>query len=50
MLHRKSRLPVQLSLDACGKILDKIEENGYDTLTKTVYVGKWEKLGRTPAW
>ena len=50
MLHRESRLPVQLSLDAYGKILDKIEETGYDTLAKTAYVGKWEKLGGTPAW
>ena len=50
MLHRESRLPVQLSLDAYGKILDKIEETGYDTLGKTAYVGKWEKLGGTPAW
>ena len=49
MLHRESRLPVQLSLDAYGKILDKIEENGYDTLTKRAYDGKWEKLAGIPA-
>eukprot|EP01082_Thalassiosira_pseudonana_P015986 g14156.t1 g14156 contig9:1292092-1293810(-) len=49
MLRPESRLPVQLSLDAYGKILDKIEENGYDSLTKRAYVGKWEKLAGIPA-
>lgn len=49
MLRPESRLPVQLSLDAYGKILDKIEENGYDSLTKRAYVGKWEKLFGIPA-
>jgi len=49
MLAAESRLPVQLSLDAYGKILDKIEENGYDSLTKRAYVGKWEKLSGIPA-
>lgn len=49
MLAAESRLPVQLSLDAYGKILDKIEENGYDSLTKRAYVGKWEKLAGIPA-
>ncbi len=49
MLSAESRLPVQLSLDAYGKILDKIEENGYDSLTKRAYVGKWEKLAGIPA-
>jgi len=49
MLSPDARLPVQLSLDAYGKILDKIEENGYDSLTKRAYVGKWEKLAGVPA-
>lgn len=49
MLSAESRLPVQLSLDAYGKILDKIEENGYDSLTKRAYVGKWEKMAGIPA-
>ena len=49
MLAPESRLPVQLSLDAYGKILLKIEENNYDTLTKRAYVGKWEKLLGIPA-
>jgi len=49
MLSPESRLPVQLSLDAYGKILDKIEANGYDSLTKRAYVGKWEKLAGIPA-
>ena len=49
MLRPESRLPVQLSLDAYGKILDKIEENNYDSLTKRAYVGKWEKLAGIPA-
>lgn len=49
MLRPESRLPVQLSLDAYGKILEKIEENQYDTLTKRAYVGKWEKLAGIPS-
>jgi len=49
MLSPDSRLPVQLSLDAYGKILTKIEENEYDTLTKRAYVGKWEKLAGLPS-
>ena len=49
MLRPESRLPVQLSLDAYGKILDKIEENGYDSLTQRAYVGKWEKLAGLPS-
>jgi len=44
MLDTSARLPVQSSLDCYGKILDKIEENGYDSLTKRAYVGKWEKM------
>jgi 15-cis-phytoene synthase len=48
MLAPASRLPVQSSLDAYGRILDKIEENGYDNFTKRAYVGKWEKLSMIP--
>eukprot|EP00553_Chaetoceros_curvisetus_P003658 CAMPEP_0204634488 /NCGR_PEP_ID=MMETSP0717-20131115/29367_1 /ASSEMBLY_ACC=CAM_ASM_000666 /TAXON_ID=230516 /ORGANISM="Chaetoceros curvisetus" /LENGTH=370 /DNA_ID=CAMNT_0051652931 /DNA_START=1 /DNA_END=1116 /DNA_ORIENTATION=+ len=48
MLSPESRLPVQSSLDCYGLILDKIEENGYDTLTKRAYASKWEKLAMIP--
>jgi phytoene synthase len=48
MLAPESRLPVQSSLDAYGRILDKIEENGYDSLTKRAYVDKYEKLSIIP--
>jgi phytoene synthase len=48
MLAEESRLPVQSALDAYGKILDKIEDNGYDTLTTRAYVDKWEKLSIIP--
>ena len=48
MLAPSSRLPVQSSLDAYGRILDKIEENNYDSLTKRAFVGKWEKLAIIP--
>jgi 15-cis-phytoene synthase len=48
MLAPESRLPVQASLDAYGGILDKIEENQYDSLTKRAYVDKWEKLSVIP--
>lgn len=49
MLAPESRLPVQSSLDAYGRILDKIEENQYDSLTKRAYVDKWEKLSIIPS-
>lgn len=48
MLAHESRLPVQSSLDAYGRILDKIEENNYDSLTRRAYVDKWEKLSIIP--
>jgi phytoene synthase len=48
MLAPESRLPVQSSLDAYGRILDKIEANGHDTLTTRAYVDKWEKLSIIP--
>merc|ERR1712232_416548 len=48
MLAEESRLPVQASLDAYGRILEKIEENGYDSLTTRAYVDKWEKVSMIP--
>ncbi len=48
MLAEYSRLPVQSSLDCYGKILDKIEENGYDSLNYRAYCSKWEKLFEIP--
>eukprot|EP00978_Attheya_sp_CCMP212_P011014 scaffold26910_cov52-Attheya_sp.AAC.3 len=48
MLSDESRLPVQSSLDCYGKILQKIEENGYDSLNQRAYVSKWEKLAEIP--
>lgn len=48
MLAKDSRLPVQSSLDAYGGILDKIVDNGFDSLTKRAYVDKWEKLAIIP--
>jgi len=48
MLAEESRLPVQSSLDCYSQILDKIEENEYDSLTKRAYVGKWEKIFTIP--
>lgn len=48
MLSEESRLPVQSSLDAYGRILTKIEENNYDSLNHRAYVDKWEKLSIIP--
>lgn len=48
MLSSYSRLPVQSSLDCYGKILDKIEANGYDSLNYRAYVSKHEKLCEIP--
>jgi len=48
MLSPESRFAVQSSLDCYGEILNKIEENGYDNLTKRAYVGKFEKLSMLP--
>ena len=48
MLSPQSRLAVQSSLDCYGGILDKIEKNGYDSLTKRAYLTKWEKLAEIP--
>ena len=48
MLSESARLPVQASLDCYSKILTRIEENGYDNLTKRAYATKWEKLAEIP--
>jgi len=48
MLAPESRLPVQSSLDCYSQILEKIELNGYDNLTKRAYVSKWEKIFTIP--
>jgi len=48
MLSDTGRLPVQISLDCYSKILDKIEENDYDNLSKRAYLTKQEKLFEIP--
>mmetsp|Transcript_32044 Transcript_32044/g.73710 ORF Transcript_32044/g.73710 Transcript_32044/m.73710 type:complete len:99 (-) Transcript_32044:186-482(-) len=48
MLQPNARLPVQAALDNYAKILDKIEENELDNLTKRAYVTKWEKFLQIP--
>jgi len=48
MLAPESRLPVQASLDMYGKILNSIEENGYDNFRKRAYVSKNEKIFTIP--
>ncbi|EEF35312.1 Phytoene synthase, chloroplast precursor, putative [Ricinus communis] len=47
-LHKASRWPVWSCLMLYSKILDAIEDNDYDNLTKTAYVGKTEKLLTLP--
>jgi len=49
MLSSIGQLPVQSSLDCYSKILDKIEENGYDNLNKRAYLTKWEKIAEIPS-
>lgn len=48
MLSEEGRMPVQTSLDCYRKILNKIEENNYDTLTTRAFVSKWEKIATMP--
>ena len=48
MLSSVGALPVQSSLDCYSKILDKIEENDYDNLSKRAYLTKGEKLAEIP--
>ena len=48
MLAPSARLPVRVSLDMYGQILDKIEANGYDNFRRRAYVSKTEKLLTLP--
>merc|ERR1712224_226692 len=48
MLAPDARFAVQASLDLYSRILDKIEENGYDNLTKRAYTTGFEKLQILP--
>mmetsp|Transcript_18809 Transcript_18809/g.28427 ORF Transcript_18809/g.28427 Transcript_18809/m.28427 type:complete len:385 (-) Transcript_18809:374-1528(-) len=43
-LAPNARMPVRASLDIYSKILDKVEENGYDNFKKRAYVSKAEKF------
>ncbi|KAF3638633.1 Phytoene synthase, chloroplastic [Capsicum annuum] len=47
-LNKASRWPVWSSLILYRKILDAIEENDYDNLTKRAYVGRAKKLATLP--
>ncbi|CAN4114123.1 unnamed protein product [Withania somnifera] len=47
-LNKASRWPVWSSLILYRKILDAIEENDYDNLTKRAYVGRAKKLVTLP--
>ncbi|XVF04553.1 hypothetical protein REPUB_Repub05bG0093400 [Reevesia pubescens] len=47
-LDKASRWPVWSSLLLYGKILDAIEDNDYDNLTKRAYVGRTKKLLTLP--
>ncbi|XP_056165593.1 phytoene synthase 2, chloroplastic-like [Syzygium oleosum] len=47
-LNKASRWPVWSSLIIYRKILDEIEENDYDNLTKRAYVGRTKKLLTLP--
>ncbi|CAM9486315.1 unnamed protein product [Chrysoparadoxa australica] len=48
MLAPASRLPVQASLDMYGKILQSLEQNGYDNFRNRAYVSKTDKLLTLP--
>lgn len=48
MLERDSRLPVFLASNNYGRILDKIEENGYDVFSQRAYLNSIEKLSILP--
>ncbi|XP_028759738.1 phytoene synthase 2, chloroplastic-like [Neltuma alba] len=47
-LEKASRWPVWSSLIIYGKILDAIEDNGYNNLTRRAYVGRAKKLMMLP--
>ena len=44
MLQKDARWPVWTALIVYSQILDAIEENDYDNLTKRAYVKRWKKL------
>ncbi len=44
MLSKDSRLPVYLAHRNYSRILDKIEENGYDVFSRRAYLNQTEKL------
>jgi len=48
-LHPSARFPVRASLDIYSKILDKVEQNGYDNFKKRAYVTKMEKFLTLPS-
>ena len=48
MLARDSRLPVYLARYNYSKILDKIEENGYNVFNRRAYLSGVEKLSILP--
>lgn len=48
LLSADSRLPVYLARGNYGRILDKIEENGYDVFHRRAYLNTTEKLALIP--
>lgn len=48
LLNSDSRLPVCLALNNYSRILDKIEENGYDVFTRRAYLNSTEKISILP--
>ncbi|MDR8391832.1 squalene/phytoene synthase family protein [Aliifodinibius sp. S!AR15-10] len=48
MLEKDSRLPVYLASFNYGRILDKIEENGYNVFEKRAYLNATEKISILP--
>jgi 15-cis-phytoene synthase len=48
MLTRDSRLPVCLARENYSRILNKIEENGYDVFSNRAYLNSTEKLSMVP--
>jgi phytoene synthase len=48
LLSPDARWPVWSALDLYRKILDVIEENGYDVFTQRAYVPSWRKLMTLP--
>jgi len=48
LLERDSRLPVYLASRNYSRILDKVEENGYDVFSQRAYLNSTEKLSILP--